>query len=115
MIAAQPNDRAVVIGPREQLLGRGLVAREVNWLVDAPESGAQVSVQVRHRAMVVEMEHPQHGRVPTLGTPLKVDGRMALAPCPPARLGEHTDTVLRGVLGYTDERIARLRQEGAIG
>ena len=25
----------MVIGPREELLGRGVVAREVNWLVDA--------------------------------------------------------------------------------
>ena len=32
----------MVIGPREELLGRGVVAREVNWLVeDAPKVGAQ--------------------------------------------------------------------------
>ena len=43
-------ERAVVIGPREELLGRGLIAREVNWLGDAPTIGARVSVQVRHRA-----------------------------------------------------------------
>jgi tRNA-specific 2-thiouridylase len=43
-------DRAVVIGPREALLGRGVIARELNWLVDRPPFGARVSVQVRHRA-----------------------------------------------------------------
>ncbi len=48
-----PDARAVVIGPREELLGRGVVAREVNWLVDAPSAGAEVQVQIRHRARPV--------------------------------------------------------------
>ena len=42
--------REVVIGPRHELLGRGVVARELRWLVDAPAIGARVEVQVRHRA-----------------------------------------------------------------
>ncbi|HEX4932234.1 MAG TPA: tRNA 2-thiouridine(34) synthase MnmA [Gemmatimonadaceae bacterium] len=50
VIAIRPADRAVVIGPREALLGRGVVAREVNWLVDRPAVGTRVQVQVRHRA-----------------------------------------------------------------
>ena len=49
VVAIRPAERAVVIGPREELLGRGVIAREVNWLVDAPRVGARVSVQVRHR------------------------------------------------------------------
>jgi tRNA-specific 2-thiouridylase len=50
VVGIRPGDRAVVIGPREQLLGRGLVVRDVNWLVDAREVGAQLAVQIRHRA-----------------------------------------------------------------
>lgn len=50
VVAIRPEARAVVIGPREALLGRGVVAREVNWLVDAPAVGSRVQVQVRHRA-----------------------------------------------------------------
>jgi tRNA-uridine 2-sulfurtransferase len=45
-----PDERAVVIGPRDALLGRGLEARELNWLYDAPSVGDQVQVQVRNRA-----------------------------------------------------------------
>ena len=57
VIAIRPSDRAVVIGPREALLGRGVVAREVNWLVDQPPPlGAAVSVQVRHRATPASAE-----------------------------------------------------------
>jgi tRNA-uridine 2-sulfurtransferase len=45
-----PAERAVVIGPREALLGRGLEARELNWLVEPPAVGDSVQVQVRNRA-----------------------------------------------------------------
>jgi len=45
-----PDERAVVIGPRDALLGRGVVAHDVSWLVDAPRVGDTVHVQVRSRA-----------------------------------------------------------------
>ncbi len=48
--------RDVVIGPRDELLGRGVVARELHWLVDAPDVGARVEVQVRHRAAPARAE-----------------------------------------------------------
>ncbi|NUP55956.1 MAG: tRNA 2-thiouridine(34) synthase MnmA [Gemmatimonadaceae bacterium] len=50
VVEIRPATRAVVIGPRAELLGRLVVAREVNWLVDAPPAGAGVEVQIRHRA-----------------------------------------------------------------
>ena len=50
VVEIRPESRAVVIGPRDELLGRGVVAREVNWLIDAPSDGTDVQVQVRHRA-----------------------------------------------------------------
>jgi tRNA-uridine 2-sulfurtransferase len=50
VVAIEPESRTVVIGPREALLGRGVVAREVNWLVDAPALGTELSVQIRHRS-----------------------------------------------------------------
>jgi tRNA-specific 2-thiouridylase len=59
VIAIRPADRAVVVGSRDELLGRGLVAREVNWLVDSSpllHLGSRFSVQVRHRAPSVASE-----------------------------------------------------------
>jgi tRNA-specific 2-thiouridylase len=50
VVDIRPADRAVVLGPRTELLGRGVIARSVNWLVDAPAIGTRVSVQVRHRS-----------------------------------------------------------------
>ena len=51
VVALRPERREVVIGPRTELLGRGVIASELNWLVDAPPTvGDRVQVQVRHRA-----------------------------------------------------------------
>ena len=54
------------------------------------------------------------GRCLTLGTPIKVDGQLALDIAPPARLGEHTDAVLGELLGYPKERVATLRLDGIV-
>ena len=70
--------------------------------------------QVKHRQMVVEMKHLRHGATPTLGTPIKCDGDMGLDVTPPPRLGEHTDSLLRGLLDYDTGRIDALRQAGVI-
>ncbi len=51
VVAIRPAERAVVIGPREELLGRGIIAREMNWLVsEEPGVGERVQVQIRHHA-----------------------------------------------------------------
>jgi len=71
--------------------------------------------QVRHRRMVVDVEHRGHGPVPTLGTPIKVDGALEVPVAPAPRLGEHTDGILGGLLKYPAERLAALRREGVIG
>ena len=56
VVAIRPADRAVVIGPREELLGRGVIARSMNWLVDAPPIGTHVELQIRHRASPAHAE-----------------------------------------------------------
>jgi tRNA-uridine 2-sulfurtransferase len=56
VVGIRPHDRAVVIGPREELLGNGVIAREVNWLSDRPEIGTHVKVRVRHRAALAAGE-----------------------------------------------------------
>ena len=56
VVGIRPEDRAVIIGSREELLGRGVIAREVNWLADAPQVGAEVTIRVRHRATLAKGE-----------------------------------------------------------
>ena len=56
VVAIQPEHRTIVIGPREELLGRGVTARELNWLGPAPRAGDRVSIRVRHRSMLAPAE-----------------------------------------------------------
>ncbi len=56
VVGIVPEDRAVIIGGRDELLGRGVVARQVNWLSEAPTTGTEVSVRVRHRATLARGE-----------------------------------------------------------
>jgi tRNA-specific 2-thiouridylase len=46
VVDIRPDQRAIVIGPREQLLGRGIVAREVNWLGPVPTPGTRLLAQL---------------------------------------------------------------------
>jgi tRNA-specific 2-thiouridylase len=51
VVAIRPEDRAVIVGPREELLGSGVMASEVNWLVENPPMpGDAIEVRIRHRA-----------------------------------------------------------------
>jgi formyl-CoA transferase len=70
--------------------------------------------QVRAREMLVEMEHPVGGKYQLVGSPLKLSETPVQYRIPPPFLGEHTEEVLRDVLGYTPEAIGRLREEKAI-
>jgi formyl-CoA transferase/CoA:oxalate CoA-transferase len=70
--------------------------------------------QVLLRDMVVDLAHPVLGAVPTLGTPIRPAGGAPFRPVPPPTLGEHTDAVLSGLLGYASERVAALRRRGAV-
>jgi len=70
--------------------------------------------QVRARDMIVEVKHPQFGVLREVASPIKTPGAIT-APAPAPALGQHTDELLRMLLGYPDDRIARLRASGALG
>ncbi|MEK7385428.1 MAG: CoA transferase, partial [candidate division NC10 bacterium] len=70
--------------------------------------------QVREREMLLTVEHPTFGPLREVASPIKTAGALA-SPAPAPRLGEHTETILRGLLGYTPDRIAALRASGVFG
>jgi len=88
----------------ERLQREGVPAAPINRL-----DQVLTDPQVLLRQMVVTMDHPRHGALPMLGTPVKVDGSLGLEVEPAPSLGQHTGEVLRGLLGYPDERLAALR------
>jgi crotonobetainyl-CoA:carnitine CoA-transferase CaiB-like acyl-CoA transferase len=79
-------------------------------------ASALVDPHALERGLIAETTHPRFGTVRSLRSPVRVGppGNDV----PPARggpaMGEHTDSVLRG-LGYSPERIAALHRSGALG
>ncbi|MBI2751945.1 MAG: formyl-CoA transferase [Betaproteobacteria bacterium] len=67
---------------------------------------------VRGRQMWVELDHPQRGKWWNVGMPIKLSDSPARIERSPL-LGEHTEEVLRSVLGYDDLKISSLKQAGA--
>jgi formyl-CoA transferase len=68
---------------------------------------------LRATGTVVEVDHPTRGPYLTVGNPIK------LSDSPPdvrrsPLLGEHTDEILRRVLGYSDKEIAEIKAAGAL-
>ncbi len=64
------------------------------------------------REMVVELDHPQRGRWFNIGMPIKLSDSPAEIERSPL-LGEHTEEILREVLGYGAAEVAMLKKAGA--
>jgi formyl-CoA transferase len=65
------------------------------------------------RGMVVELDHPQGGRFPTLGNPVTLSASPTAVRRPPL-LGEHNAEVYGGLLGLSAEERGRLEEDGII-
>lgn len=61
------------------------------------------------REMVVETEHAVLGKIPIVNRPIRFPGERQPVPTAPPVLGQHTDEILRDILGLTAEKIAELR------
>jgi len=70
--------------------------------------------QVRARGMIVEVDHPEFGRIRQVASPVKTEGAVT-HPTRAPRLGEHSEEILRDLLGYAPERVAAVRASGALG
>jgi crotonobetainyl-CoA:carnitine CoA-transferase CaiB-like acyl-CoA transferase len=67
--------------------------------------------QVRHREMLVTVDHPTAGTVPMAGIPVKFSATPASVRLPPPLLGQHTEEVLASWLGMGDKEIAELKRK----
>jgi formyl-CoA transferase len=72
---------------------------------------------LRHRQMIVEIDHPLKGRVKVIGCPLKfftTDGALQIEVFPAPSIGQHNNEVYTALLGYTPADLDRWRAEGVI-
>lgn len=119
---ARLKHRATLVPLIEDIVSKRTVAEWLRKLraAEVPAApvnnldGAFAEPPVAERDMIVEYDHPEAGRVRLPGNPIKFAdaGRTPSSPAP--RLGEHTDVVLRQLLGMSADRIAQLRSTGAI-
>jgi formyl-CoA transferase len=68
---------------------------------------------LRNTGTVVEVDHPTRGKYLTVGNPIKLSDSPSDVRRSPL-LGEHTDEILKGVLGLSDDEINAARTQGAI-
>jgi crotonobetainyl-CoA:carnitine CoA-transferase CaiB-like acyl-CoA transferase len=70
---------------------------------------------LNERGFFVDLPHPEVGARHHAGIPWKFSATPCAVERPAPRLGEHTDEVLRDVLGYSADEIERLKADGALG
>ncbi len=72
-----------------------------------------VDGSLRDRDTVVEVAHPERGTFLTVGNPIKLSDSKTEVKTSPL-LGQHTDEILKEIVGFSEEQIASAREEGAV-
>jgi crotonobetainyl-CoA:carnitine CoA-transferase CaiB-like acyl-CoA transferase len=91
------------------LRSQGIPVGEVKDVAQAFESET-----ARHRDLVISAEHPVAGEVKMVRSPLRLSRTPTVLPKAPPLHGQHTDDVLRRVLGKSEAELVALREVGAI-
>jgi formyl-CoA transferase len=68
---------------------------------------------LRKTGTVVEVDHPTRGKYLTVGNPIKLSDSISEVKRSPL-LGEHTDEILKEVLGFDAKEIAEIKNSGAL-
>lgn len=89
--------------------GSGLPYSAVNDIQDTLNHEHTIA-----RNMVKEMDHEWCGPIKMVNTPVKYSESKPGIRSPPPVLGQHTDEVLREVLGMSEAEIQGLKDEGAV-
>jgi len=70
--------------------------------------------QVQARGMAIDLPHEAAGQVKLVRNPIRMSATPATSNLAPPLLGQHTDEVLRDVLGRSEAEIAALRERGVL-
>jgi crotonobetainyl-CoA:carnitine CoA-transferase CaiB-like acyl-CoA transferase len=91
-------------------LAHGIPVGAINTLAQVAEHP-----QVHARGALVELDHPRAGPVRMVGPAVRLSETPGAVRAPAPTLGQHTDAVLRELLGLAPAEIASLRDDGVIG
>jgi formyl-CoA transferase/CoA:oxalate CoA-transferase len=92
------------------LAGKGIPVGKVNTLAEAV-----AHPQVAARGSLVEIDHPSVGKTRVVGVPARLSATPGSVRSPSPRLGEHTEEVMKDLLGLGAQEIAALRFAKAFG
>jgi CoA:oxalate CoA-transferase len=67
--------------------------------------------QIQARGMIVELDHPNIGKVPLIGIPIKLSETPREIKTPAPAIGEHNEEIYEGFLGLSSEQLSQLREE----
>jgi crotonobetainyl-CoA:carnitine CoA-transferase CaiB-like acyl-CoA transferase len=70
--------------------------------------------QVVARGMRIDLPHPTAGTVPLVASPMRFSATPLEHKLAPPTLGQHTDEILRDVLGFDKTKIAQLHSSGVV-
>jgi CoA:oxalate CoA-transferase len=87
----------------------GIPHSPVNNLQQICEDG-----HIAHRRMLVEIDQPGVGRMQMSASPLKMSETPGEVYAPAPMLGQHSEEVLRELLGYSAAQIRQLQDDGVI-
>jgi crotonobetainyl-CoA:carnitine CoA-transferase CaiB-like acyl-CoA transferase len=73
------------------------------------------SPEARERKLVSRIPHPQAGWVPNVRLPIRYSLTPVVDPVAAPAVGQHTEEVIREVLGYDEGQLADLSEAGAFG
>jgi crotonobetainyl-CoA:carnitine CoA-transferase CaiB-like acyl-CoA transferase len=91
------------------LQGAGVPCEQVKsvyQLVDDP--------QVKARQMIIDFDHPDLGKIPLPGIPIKLSLTPGRIGSPAPKLGEHNEEIYGKLLGLDAAKLHQLKQEGII-
>jgi formyl-CoA transferase len=120
--SSRVENRKVLISLLEELFSQSDIP---HWLSILEASGipcgpinsidqALQDPQVQAREMVIDVPHPSAGTFRMVASPLKIPTAPTEVRLPPPMLGEHTEQILRELLGYDEMTIQDLREAQVI-
>lgn len=120
--AARVANRATLIPALRQTTVMKTTNEWLRLLEDAGVPGGPVNTieqvfqdpQVQHRGLRIDLSHPLTKSVPLVGSPLRLSRSPVRYRAAPPLLGEHTATVLTGLLGLDAGQLAQLKADGVI-
>ncbi len=70
--------------------------------------------QVKARGIRLKLDHPAAGKLDSVASPMRFSGTPLTFERAPPLLGQHTEEILRELLGKSDAELAKLRADGVV-